>query len=106
MRNLVRLSPGAATFCSAMLRCHSGRATQCIGNTGEFDQQAITGCFDDAAPVCVFQAFTSAAVALANGAPKIVVVRTVKEALELRQAGIGEICLGEVYGRAPMALIS
>src|SRR5207237_7171860 len=25
----------------------------------------------------------------------------VKEALELRQAGIGEICMGEVYGRAP-----
>ena len=31
-------------------------------------------------------------VALANGASKIVMVRTVKEALELRQAGIGEIC--------------
>jgi 2-phosphosulfolactate phosphatase len=28
-------------------------------------------------------------------------VRTVKEALELRQAGIGEICMGEVHGRAP-----
>jgi len=42
--------------------------------------------------VCVFRAFTSAAVALANGASKIVMVRTVKEALELRQAGIGEIC--------------
>jgi 2-phosphosulfolactate phosphatase len=40
----------------------------------------------------VFRAFTTAAVALANGASKIVMVRTVKEALELRQAGIGEIC--------------
>jgi phosphosulfolactate phosphohydrolase-like enzyme len=28
-------------------------------------------------------------------------VRTVKEALELRQAGIGEICMGELHGRAP-----
>jgi len=28
-------------------------------------------------------------------------VRTVKEALELRQAGIGEICMGEIHGRAP-----
>jgi 2-phosphosulfolactate phosphatase len=53
------------------------------------------------AVIDVFRAFTSAAVALANGASKIVMVRTVKEALELRQAGIGEICMGEVHGRAP-----
>jgi len=78
-----------------------GRATQCIDNTGEFDQQPITSSFDYPAPVCVFRAFTSAAVALANGASKIVMVRTVKEALELRQAGIGEICVGELHGRAP-----
>ena len=44
------------------------------------------------AVIDVFRAFTSAAVALANGASKIVMVCTVKEALELRQAGIGEIC--------------
>jgi 2-phosphosulfolactate phosphatase len=49
----------------------------------------------------VFRAFTTAAVVLANGASKIVMVGTVKEALELRQAGIGEICMGEVHGRAP-----
>jgi 2-phosphosulfolactate phosphatase len=53
------------------------------------------------AVIDVFRAFTSAAVALANGASKIVMVCTVKEALELRQAGIGEICVGEVRGRAP-----
>jgi 2-phosphosulfolactate phosphatase len=53
------------------------------------------------AVIDVFRAFTSAAVALANGASKIVMVRTVKEALELRQAGIGEICMGEVHSRAP-----
>jgi 2-phosphosulfolactate phosphatase len=49
----------------------------------------------------VFRAFTTAAVALANGASKIVMVRTVEEALALREAGIGQICMGEVRGRAP-----
>src|SRR5262249_29772490 len=49
----------------------------------------------------VFRAFTTAAVALANGASKIVMVRTVDEALALREAGTGQICLGEVRGRAP-----
>jgi 2-phosphosulfolactate phosphatase len=53
------------------------------------------------AVIDVFRAFTTAAVALANRASKIVMVRTVKEALELRQAGIGQICMGEVHGRAP-----
>ena len=49
----------------------------------------------------VFRAFTTAAVALANGASSIVMVRTVEEALSLRDAGIGQICMGEVQGRAP-----
>jgi len=49
----------------------------------------------------VFRAFTTAAVALANGASKIVMVRRVDEALALREAGIGEICMGEIHGRAP-----
>src|SRR5246127_4181662 len=49
----------------------------------------------------VFRAFTSAAVALANGATSIVMVRSVEEALALREAGIGQICMGEVRGRAP-----
>jgi 2-phosphosulfolactate phosphatase len=53
------------------------------------------------AVIDVFRAFTSAAVALANGASRIVMVRTVEEALALREAGIGHICLGEVRGRAP-----
>ena len=44
------------------------------------------------AVIDVFRAFTTAALALANGASKIVMVRTVREALELRQAGIGQIC--------------
>jgi 2-phosphosulfolactate phosphatase len=53
------------------------------------------------AVIDVFRAFTTAAVALANGASRIVMVRTVEEALALREAGIGQICMGEVRGRAP-----
>ena len=49
----------------------------------------------------VFRAFTTAAVALANGASSIVMVGTVDEAaLASRDAGIGQICMGEVHGRA------
>ena len=39
--------------------------------------------------------------ALANGASAIVMVGSVEEALGLREAGIGQICMGEVRGRAP-----
>ena len=53
------------------------------------------------AVIDVFRAFTTAAVALANGASKIVMVGTVKEALALRDARIGQICVGEIHGRAP-----
>ena len=53
------------------------------------------------AVIDVFRAFTTAAVALANGASSIVMVRSVEEALALRDAGIGQICMGEVRGRAP-----
>jgi hypothetical protein len=28
-----------------------GRTTQCINHTGKFDQQAVAGCFENAAPV-------------------------------------------------------
>jgi 2-phosphosulfolactate phosphatase len=42
------------------------------------------------AVIDVFRAFTSAAVALANGASNIVMVRTVEEALALRDTGIGQ----------------
>jgi 2-phosphosulfolactate phosphatase len=38
---------------------------------------------------------------LANGASRIVMVGSVEEALALREAGIGQICLGEVHGRGP-----
>jgi 2-phosphosulfolactate phosphatase len=53
------------------------------------------------AVIDVFRAFTTAAVALANGASRIVMVRTVEEALAHREAGIGQICVGEVGGKPP-----
>jgi 2-phosphosulfolactate phosphatase len=49
----------------------------------------------------VFRAFTTAAVALANGASHIIMVGSVDEALALRAQDFGEICMGEVGGRAP-----
>ena len=49
----------------------------------------------------VFRAFTTAAVALANGASKIVMVGTVEEAFALRDSRVGQICMGEVRGRPP-----
>jgi 2-phosphosulfolactate phosphatase len=48
-----------------------------------------------------FRAFTTAAVALANGASQIIMVGTVEEALTLRDRGIGHLCMGEVRGKAP-----
>src|SRR5580700_1520416 len=53
------------------------------------------------AVIDVFRAFTTAAVALANGASAIVMVETVEEALALRDAGAGGMCMGEVGGRRP-----
>ena len=53
------------------------------------------------AVIDVFRAFTTAAVALANGATSIVMVSTIEEALALCDAGVGEVCVGEVQGRAP-----
>jgi 2-phosphosulfolactate phosphatase len=49
----------------------------------------------------VFRAFTTAAVALANGASRIIMVSTAEEALALRGKGVGQVCVGEVGGRAP-----
>jgi len=49
----------------------------------------------------VFRAFTTAAVVLGRGAAKVIMVSSVEEALALRSAGIGELCMGEVRGRAP-----
>ena len=51
----------------------------------------------------VFRAFTTAAVALANGASRIIMVSTVEEAVALRERGVGHLCMGEVGGHAPPA---
>lgn len=53
------------------------------------------------AVIDVFRAFTTAAVVLANGASRIVMVGSVEEALALRDAGIVQACMGEVGGIAP-----
>jgi 2-phosphosulfolactate phosphatase len=49
----------------------------------------------------VFRAFTTAAVALANGASRIIMVSAVEEALSLRDSGAAQICMGQVRGRPP-----
>lgn len=49
----------------------------------------------------VFRAFTTAAVVLANGASRIIMVGGVEQAIALRAGGAGQICLGEVGGIAP-----
>jgi 2-phosphosulfolactate phosphatase len=49
----------------------------------------------------VFRAFTTAAVALANGASRIVMVGAVEEAMDLRARGVAQVCIGEVDGRMP-----
>ncbi len=53
------------------------------------------------AVIDVFRAFTSAAVALANGAARIVMVGSADEALAQRQSGLGQVCMGEVGGLMP-----
>jgi 2-phosphosulfolactate phosphatase len=49
----------------------------------------------------VFRAFTVAAVTLANGASRIVMVGSVEEAFALHHRGVGQFCMGEVLGLAP-----
>jgi 2-phosphosulfolactate phosphatase len=49
----------------------------------------------------VFRAFTTAAIAFSRGAVKIILVAEVEEALELRERGLGEMCIGEVDGMRP-----
>jgi 2-phosphosulfolactate phosphatase len=55
------------------------------------------------AVIDTFRAFTTAAVALANGASRVIMVATIEEALALRETENGAICMGEVRGRAPDA---
>jgi 2-phosphosulfolactate phosphatase len=49
----------------------------------------------------VFRAFTAAAVALAQGARRIIMVANLDEALALRASGEGDRCMGERHGAKP-----
>ena len=49
----------------------------------------------------VLRAFTSASVALARGAERIIMVAEVDEAVGLRERGDADLCMGEVDGRRP-----
>lgn len=49
----------------------------------------------------VLRAFTTAAVALANGATRIIMVGEVADALALRASGVVQLCIGEVGGLPP-----
>jgi 2-phosphosulfolactate phosphatase len=51
--------------------------------------------------VDVFRAFTTAAVALSRRAAKIIMVAEPPEALQLREQGLGDLCVGEVDGIRP-----
>jgi len=51
--------------------------------------------------VDVFRAFTTTAVVFARGTDRIVIVPEIDEALRLRDAGVGEVCVGEVNGIKP-----
>lgn len=67
------------------------------------------GSFEDAARAAtgvavvidVFRAFTTAAVALANGAERIVICGSLEDALRLRAEGIGRFAMGERHSLRP-----
>jgi 2-phosphosulfolactate phosphatase len=60
-----------------------------------------TGAVGTVVIIDVFRAFTTAAVALARGATRVVMVDSLEKALALRQAGVGQLCIGERGGRKP-----
>ena len=68
-----------------------------IGSLLDGAEQAIGA----VAIIDVFRAFTTAAVAFANGASRIIMVGSVDEALSLRTNDLAQVCMGEVRGRAP-----
>ena len=68
-----------------------------IGSLLEGAQQARGA----VAIIDVLRAFTTAAVVLANGSSRIIMVGDVTEAMKLRNDGLGQVCIGEVGGRAP-----
>ena len=46
----------------------------------------------------VFRAFTTASIAFSRGAEKIILVAEIAEALDLRERGIGSLCVGGIGG--------
>lgn len=72
--------------------------------------QIIIGSFEDAARAAVgvvviidvFRAFTTAAIALSNGARQIIMVDELDAALVLREQNMGQRCLGERRGVKPV----
>ena len=51
--------------------------------------------------IAVFRAFTTAAIAFANGATQITLVAEADDALELHRSGVGDVLMGEVDGKRP-----
>lgn len=49
----------------------------------------------------VFRAYTTASVAFSKGVERIVLVAEPEEALQLRAAAVGDLCMGEVGGQRP-----
>ena len=49
----------------------------------------------------VYRAFTTAGIAFSRGAEKIIMVAKVEEAIELRNRGLADLCMGEVGGVRP-----
>ena len=49
----------------------------------------------------VYRAFTTGAIALSRGAKAIILVAEVEEALDLKNNGVGQLCMGEVDGKRP-----
>ena len=49
----------------------------------------------------VFRAFTTAAIAFANGATQITLVAEADDALALHRSGVGDVLMGEVDGKRP-----
>ena len=68
-----------------------------IGSLVAFAQEAV----GLVVVIDVFRAFTTAAIALANGAERIVMVDDLDTALALRKQGVGQYCMGERGGSRP-----
>lgn len=49
----------------------------------------------------VYRAFTTEAIAFQKGVEKIILVAEIEEALQLRERGVGDVCVGEVEGQRP-----